>query len=160
VEYPGIDGFLGTRASIMLDVVFVAMGAFVPVLFWSIWQVRVCRRYQLHKRVQLALAGTLGVAIVLFEIDMRFISGWRERAAPSAYYPDGVFRALGVHLSFAVTTTLLWAWTAIRAWQRFPASAAPNDYSRAHRRLGWIAAIDMLLTTVTGWVFYWFAFVE
>ena len=39
-DYPGIDGFLGTRASLMLDVVFLAMFAVLPVMGWSIWKVR------------------------------------------------------------------------------------------------------------------------
>ena len=39
VAYPGIDGFLGTRASWMLDVLFLAMFAVVVVLGWSVYQV-------------------------------------------------------------------------------------------------------------------------
>ena len=35
-EFHGINGFLGTRASIMLDVVFLAMFLVLPVLAWSI----------------------------------------------------------------------------------------------------------------------------
>jgi putative membrane protein len=182
VDYPGIDGFLRTRASIMLDVVFLAMWAVLPVLFWSIWQVKVGGRFALHKRVQLGLGATLAVAIVLFEIDMRLISGWRQRAEPSPYYgavesagpvwnaiclqfagmdrvPGWVFRALAIHLVFAVSTAILWTWTIVRACQRFAKPPTPNEYSRVHRRLGWLAAIDMTLTSVSGWVFYWLAFV-
>jgi hypothetical protein len=181
VDYPGIDGFLGTRASIMLDLVFVAMFAVVPVLAWSVLQAR-RGRYSLHKRVQLALTAVLGLAIVLFEVDMRFVSGWRERAEPSPFYgdvetaspmwstlclklagmervPGWVFRALAIHLAFAVSTAAVWTWTVVRAFQRFPTPPAPSDYSPVHRRLGWIAAIDMTLTAVTGWIFYWLAFV-
>ena len=38
-EVPGINGILGTRASLMLDVVFLAMFAILPVLAFSIWLV-------------------------------------------------------------------------------------------------------------------------
>ncbi|HMO84737.1 MAG TPA: DUF420 domain-containing protein [Lacipirellulaceae bacterium] len=182
MDYPGIDGFLGTRASITIDLVFVAMFATLPILAWSIWQVRRHRRYALHKRVQLALTAALAVAIVLFEIDMRLVSGWRERAEPSRYYeaaasagpawdficlrlagmervPGAVFRALAVHLAFAVSTAVLWTWTVVGAWRRFDAPPAPNAYSARHRALGWLAAIDMTLTAITGWTFYVLAFV-
>jgi putative membrane protein len=182
MDYPGIDGFLGTRASIMLDVVFLAMFAVVPVLAWSIWLVRYRRRWELHKRVQLGLLLVLGIAVTLFEIDMRLISGWRERAEPSPYYdsissagpiwdalclqfcgmqrvPGAVFRALAIHLVFAVSTTVLWVFTAVRAVKRFPKPAAPNEYSPRHRLWGRLAAADMVLTAVTGWIFYWLAFV-
>ncbi len=181
MDFPGLNGFLGTRASIMLDLVFLAMFAVVPALFWSIRQAR-RGRYALHKRVQLALGLVLGAAIVLFEVDMRFVSGWRDRAEPSPYFasvddadaaskfvcvslagmdrvPGWVFRALAIHLVFAVSTAVLWTWTTVRAWQRFPNPPAPNDYSPTHRRLGLLAAIDMTLTAVTGWIFYWLAFV-
>jgi uncharacterized membrane protein YozB (DUF420 family) len=181
MEYPGIDGFLGTRASFMLDIVFVAMIAVLPALAWSIWLAR-RRRWALHKRVQTTLAATLAGAIVLFEIDMRLVSGWRERAMSSPFYaevesagpiwdaiclslcglervPGLVFRALAVHLGFAVSTVALWSWTIVRAWQNFSNPPVPNEYSGTHRRLGWFAAGDMTLTAFTGWVFYWLAFV-
>ena len=85
MDYPGIDGFLGTRASLMLDVVFLAMFVVVPVMLWSIYQVKYRRRYLLHKRVQLTLALVLLAAVTLFEVDMR-IHGWQQRAELSPYF--------------------------------------------------------------------------
>jgi putative membrane protein len=182
MDFPGIDGFLGTRASITLDLVFTAMFAVVPVMAWSIWLVKRRRRWELHKRMQLGLLAALGVAIVLFEIDMRFVSGWRERAMPSPYYesvesagpvwswlcltlcgmervPGWVYRGLVIHLVFAVSTTVLWVWTAWGALRHFPKPPAPNEYSASHRFWGWLAAADMVTTALTGWTFYWLAFV-
>ena len=40
-DYGGINGFLGTRASLMLDVVFLAMFVVVPVLAGSVYLVYV-----------------------------------------------------------------------------------------------------------------------
>ena len=79
-----MDGFLQTRASIMLDVVFLAMFAVVPLLGWSIHLVRNRRNYALHKRVQLTLGILLLVAVTLFELDMRFFTNRRFTAANSA----------------------------------------------------------------------------
>ena len=73
--------------------------------------------------------------------------------------PGAVFRALAVHLAFAVSTAVLWTWTVVGAWRRFDAPPAPNAYSARHRALGWLAAIDMTLTAITGWTFYVLAFV-
>ena len=67
-SFPGIDGFLGTRASFMLDVVFLAMLAIVPVLCWSVYLVRYRRNYALHKRIQLLTGLVLLVAVVAFEV--------------------------------------------------------------------------------------------
>jgi putative membrane protein len=178
----GIDGFLGTRASIMLDVVFLAMFAIIPVMSWSIWLVRHRRQYALHKRIQLGLGLLLAVAVGLFEIDMRFISGWRDRAEPSPYYaaasdpgpvqtlifkewlqlnevPGWVVTSLGIHLVFATTTALLWIVVIVRALRNFSIPPAPGAHSKAHVFWARLAAWDMLLTALTGWTFYWLAFV-
>ena len=161
--YPGIDGFLGTRASLMLDFVVLAMVAILPILGWSIWLVKYRRRFQIHKTVQLALAVTLAVTVSVFELDMR-INGWTPRAEASPYYGSEesmgtLFYALYIHLFFAVTNVLLWIIVIVRALRGFPRLAAPNEHSASHIRLARLAAIDMCLTSVTGWTFYWLAFV-
>lgn len=158
----GIDGFLGTRASLMLDVVFLAMFAVLPLLGFSIWLVRTRRAYAWHKRIQLTLGAVLLAAVALFELDMR-VNGWRHRAEASPYYGGAeslglVFPVLYVHLFFAVTTAALWIAVIVRALRNFPAPPAPSAHSAWHRRFGWLAAWDMLLTSLTGWLFYWLAF--
>lgn len=160
MDYPGWDGFLGTRASFMLDAVCVSMVLVMLVLSWSIRQVRVHRNFQLHKWVQLGLVTLLGVVLTAFELDIRF-NGWQTRAAGETGTSPApiVFTALWIHLFFALTTVVLWIVVLVRALRRFPNPPLPNEHSQFHRRWGWIAAIDMLLTTITGWVFYVLAFV-
>lgn len=161
-EFSGWNGFLGTRASLMLDVVFLAMLVIVPVMLWGI---RLAKRgaHAAHKRVQLTLALILLVAVSAFEIDMRVNTDWRERAAASPYYsPSGmsaVWTSLIVHLGFAVPTLLVWIGVVTAALRRFPRPPHPGPHSATHRRWGWIASVLMTLTSVTGWVFYWLAFV-
>ena len=159
----GIDGFLGTRASLMLDIVFLAMFVVMPVLGGSICLVKFRRQYQLHKRIQLVLAAVLLVTVVLFEVDMRW-HGWRDRAQVSPYYgSEGshgwVWTALYVHLAFAVSTAVLWTVVTVRALRNFADPPLPNHHSAWHLRWGKLAAIDMGLTALTGWIFYWLAFV-
>ncbi|MBI1904557.1 MAG: DUF420 domain-containing protein [Planctomycetia bacterium] len=167
--YRGIDGFLPySRASIMLDVVFVAMFVVVPALAASICLVKFRRRYALHKKIQLALGATLLVAVALFELDMQFVSGWLDRAKASPYFEvqreagDALapgFYTLYVHLAIAVTTALLWIVVIAQALRKFGRPPAPGLHSRWHARLGTAAAIGMFLTALTGWIFYWQAFV-
>jgi putative membrane protein len=162
-DMQGLDGFLGTRATFMLDVVVLAMVAIAPTLAWSIYQVRYRRRYTLHKRVQLLLGTVLLVTVVLFEIDMR-VNGWRDRASVSPYLGqdggvDWVDLALGVHLCFAISAALLWVVVIARALRSFANPPAPGPHSAWHRRFGYLAAIDMFCTALTGWIFYWLAFV-
>lgn len=161
--YPGIDGFLGTRASFMLDFVVVAMFGILAILAWSVWLVKRRGAFRWHKRVQLTLAAVLGLTVLVFEADIR-LNGWQPRAVESPYFGSpqahgAVFTALYVHLVFAVTTVLLWTYVIVQALRKFPRDVAPNVYSHTHRRLGWFAVIDMTGTAVTGWIFYWLAFV-
>ncbi len=161
MDFPGWDGFLGTRASFMIDAVCVGMVVVMLLLAWSIRQVRVHRNFELHKRIQLALAGLLAVVLTAFELDIRF-NGWQDRAAGQIGGEPAqvVFNALWIHLFFALTTVVLWIAVLVLALRRFPNPPLPNEHSPLHRRLGWLAAIDMLLTTITGWVFYVLAFVQ
>jgi uncharacterized membrane protein YozB (DUF420 family) len=159
----GADGFLGTRASLMLDVVALAMLLVVPALAFSVYLVMVRHEYTWHKRLQLALGLALLVTVLAFEADMR-IGGWRHRAESSAFAggdgaTDWVSVVLGVHLCFAVTAALLWIVVIGRALRSFPSPAMPSPHSPWHRRFGMAAAIDMVCTAVTGWIFYYVAFV-
>jgi putative membrane protein len=162
-DYPGIDGFLGFRGSLMLDVVFLAMFAVLPALAWSIYLVKQ-RRYELHKRVQLMLGLVLLLAVAAFEVDMR-ISGWEPRAQDSPYFspeakwscPAGV--ALIIHLFCAVPTALLWTLVIVQALRKFPRPPQPGRHSNAHKFWGWLAVVEMFLTALTGWLFYYLAFV-
>ena len=161
-SYPGIEGFLDTRGSLMLDVVFLAMFLVVPLLGWSILLAK-RKRYSLHKKVQLTLATLLLLAVTAFEVEMRVV-GWEARAEPSPYFSDPswndwVHYTLGIHLFFAIPTAFLWLVVVVRAVRQFPKPPAPNEHSRSHRFWATLASFEMLMTAVTGSVFYWLAFV-
>ena len=150
----------------MLDFVFVALFAIVPILVGSIYLVKFRKPDQLykcewHKRIQLALAATLLVTVAAFEVDMRFITkDWRTLAEASPYYASNIVDySLWIHLCFAVPTPLLWIFVIVRALKKFPQPAAPCAYSSRHVLWGRAAAGAMLMTAVTGWLFYWLAFV-
>jgi putative membrane protein len=101
---------------------------------------------------------------LLFEIDIR-VNGWEERAEPSPYFdaankftcPAGL--SLVVHLSFAVPTLVLWIVVVVQALRKFSNPPAPGLHSRWHARMGMLAAFGMVMTAITGWLFYWLAFV-
>lgn len=161
IAYPGINGFLGTRASLMLDVLVVAMGVVVVVLAWSVYQVKYRRRYNLHKWVQVTLGIVLLLAVILFEVDVR-LYGWEDRAAGEigGRASTLVWTALGIHLIFAISATVLWPMVILRALWNFSNPPQPGPHSAFHVRWARIAAIDMCITAFTGWTFYYLAFVR
>lgn len=148
----------------MLDVVFVAMFLAIPVLWYSI-QLAKKKKYELHKKVQLALATVLLIAVGAFEIDMQMLTEWEERAAASPYFDLAnkwgctVGISLLVHLSFAIPTLVLWIYVIVQAMRLFPSPARPSKHSSTHHSLGKLAGIGLFMTSLTGWIFYYLAFV-
>jgi hypothetical protein len=159
------DGFLGYRTSFMLDFVVVALVLIVPVLVYSLIAVKFQRKYLLHRNLQIALGLVLLVAVGLFEIDLQWVQqGWTnvvaKRTTPlSAAQMETVRTALRVHLVFAISTPFLWATTILLALCYMPFPPHPCKHSRLHKVLGWVSTIDIVLTSVTGLVFYYLAFV-
>ncbi len=158
------DGFLGYKASLMLDVVVCALIVVVPTLVYSLYAIKVRRNFQLHKALQITLGVVLLTAVGLFEIDMRLQGGIEtilaKRSRPlSAAENASFYKLLYVHLFFAVSTVFLWGLTLALALRRIPNPPAPCEHSRWHKRLGWISALDITLTSATGLLVYYYGFV-
>ena len=154
------NGFLPTRGSVMLDFVSIVMLAEAVVLCFSIYQVRFLKNYNLHRAIQVTTALVLVLALIAFEIDVRFFTDWRKLAMPSPYFESGTVHLwLWIHLAFAIPTPFIWGLVIWLALSRFKESFSADDFNRFHRISGRIAAAFMLATAITGWIFYWLAFV-
>lgn len=152
-----MDGFLPmSRANFVLDFIALAMAAIIPVMLLSVFLVRSRKNFELHRRIQIVLGVVLGLAILVFEIDMR-LSGWRQYAEPSPYYQTLVIPALFVHLCFAIPTLFLWIFTIVMALRHHIATST-SRYRFQHKRWGRYSAYAMIGTTLTGWMFFWLAF--
>lgn len=162
------EGFLGYRTSFMLDVVVTALVLIVPVQVYSILIVKRQRKWALHRTLQLILGTVLLLAVTAFEIDLQLVhGGWENivsRSRGEAWLSGADYRLtrniLWVHLIFAVTTPFFWATTIILALRRFPSPPQPGPHSQRHKQLAWISTVDLVLTSVTGLTFYYFAFVR
>jgi hypothetical protein len=159
------DGFLGYHTSFMLDAVVVALVLVVPVLIFSLYSVKVRKRYVLHRNLQMALAVALLAAVTAFEVDMHFVQGgWENvvKKGPSVTEEQLSFirQVLRIHLLFAGSTPILWAITIVLALRNMPSPPAPSPHSRVHKTLGWISTVDLVLTSTTGLIFYYVAFVS
>lgn len=160
------DGFLGYKTSLMLDFVVCALAIVVPAIIYSLYLVKVAKRYTAHRNVQLVLAAILLIAVGAFEIDMQLIQGgWKNVVAKrdvllTAEQIGAVQKVLWIHLVFAVTSPILWAVTITLALKRMPKPPAPCPHSNLHKKLGWVSTIDLALTAITGVWFYYVAFVR
>jgi len=160
------NGFLGFRTSFMLDFVVVALVLILPVLVYSLTAVKRKKRYGLHRRLQLLLSIVLLLAVGLFEIDLQWVQGgWlnvvgKREVKLTNEQLNFVRQVLSIHLWFAISTPVLWMATIGLALVHFPSPPQPSEHSAVHKILGWLCSIDIVLTSVTGLLFYFFAFVS
>ncbi len=148
----------GSRGTFMLDGVSIALAVVLPVLAFSIFQIKVRRNVAVHGWIQKLLGVLLLVTVILFEIDIR-INGWVTQASASPYFATLVFPVLYVHLFFAVSTALLWTYTLTLALRRPPRLDGGDDLTKRHRLFGRLTALFTFTTAITGWTFYWLAFI-
>ena len=154
-----MSGFLWfSRASIMLDIVSVGMLLILPLLTYSLWLVKKKRNFKKHKTLQVSMGLGLLIVVLLFEIDIR-INGWTHLAEPSPYYDNILFPFLFFHVTIASITTLLWLATIVTALKKFPNPPQTATFSPTHIKMARVSAFFMYLTGITGWIFYWMAFV-
>ena len=161
------SGFLGYDTTFMLDFVVCALVIVVPILVWSLYEVKVRRNYLRHRNLQLLLGVVLLVAVAAFEVDVQLVhGGWQQIVNKPGQPPrmtvdelSEVRRVLKIHLVFAVTTPLLWGTTLVLAWKRFEDPPTAGPHSGLHKKLGWLSTLDLVATSVTGLWFYYAAFV-
>ena len=153
-----MSGFLpSSRASIILDLIVLAMALVIPIMLYSLAVVKRDKNYHKHRLIQISLGLTLGLAILAFEIDMR-LNGWRHLAEASPFYHSLVFPALYVHLAFAVPTLFLWLYTITMALRQEITNPTRSRQRFRHKTFGRLSAFSMMGTALTGLIFYWIAF--
>ncbi len=147
-----------TRAPFMIEVVALAMFLLGPLTAFGALQAK-RGRWLIHKRVMSSVGFILLIAVILFEVQIRSF-GWREAAKESPYYDSLVFPSLWIHLPIAIVTSLTWILTVREAITTFALQAKPHGAkSGKHKLFGKIAVIGTLLTSLTGWVFFYLAFI-
>lgn len=151
------SGFIPySRASLVFDVVFVSLWALVFLVGGSIFAV-IRGYYRVHKGCQIVSSLALCAVLLYFEIEIR-LSGWTHLATPSPYYATFLFPFLYFHIGVACLSLFVWGKTLWLALRRFSSPPAPGTFSSDHRRQGKWALGSLLATAVTGWIFYWMAF--
>jgi putative membrane protein len=88
------QGFLGTRADVLMDVVIVSLVIILPVLAVS-WRLALTRRWATHRTVQVALGSGLGVVVLLFEADLRLSGGIFTLTRQSRYAGTALLNTSG-----------------------------------------------------------------
>ena len=152
------QGFLGTRADLLMDLVSTALVAVVPIVLWN-WRLARTGRWAQHKRMQIGLAVLLGLVVAVFEYNLRLQGGIFEATQASAYAGTPTLNFwIWFHTFFAITTLFVWAGLIVGSLRRFPSPPQPGAFSATHRRWGRIGMIWMLATGLTSLPVYLYGF--
>ncbi len=153
-------GFLGTEADILMDLVILSFVIILPVLCWS-WTRAVNKQYGLHKKTQLRLGILLGVAVMLFEADLKLSGGMAELTKHSVYHGTSLLNSwIYGHTLVAILTTLIWVALIVLSLRRFDVPPRPNHFSGVHRFWGRTGMITMILTGLSAFPLYYYGFMN
>lgn len=143
------QGFLGTRADLLMDIVIVALLAVVPIVLYN-WHLARRGDYPRHKALQITLATLLALVVGLFEYNLRLQGGIFVATAASSYAGTPTLNFwIYLHTFFAITTLVIWIVLIALSLRRFPKPPAPNAFSGTHRLWGRVGMVWMLVTGLT-----------
>lgn len=158
MEYHGIDGFLGSRASLAYDVAFLLELIVIPLFVTSLDLLLVRHQYVAHKKLQLVITALFAVAVTVFALEF-FAYDWRERVtADVASIPGITYMTLNIHLAFLSISAAMMAVLLVHALRKIPSPPEPCDFRPTYIFYLVLLALQLFISTLTGWEFYLLAF--
>jgi putative membrane protein len=154
------DGFLGTRADILMDLVLLSFAVILPAISWSWWQARQ-GHYLTHKKTQLLLGAVLAVAVLMFEIDLKVSGGIFVLTADSVYNGTTLLNSwIYGHTVVAILTTFIWIGLIVASLRKFPNPPAPGEFSKTHRLWGRTGMSTMMAAGLSAFPLYYYGFMS
>ena len=150
----------GGRCDILMDIVVIFMVIILPMLWYSVQEVKYKKAYKKHRKIQLYMFIILFFVVLLFEYDMKQNGGIFEMVKGSSY--EGTFFLnfmIYLHTFLSITTSLIWLVLIVVSLLKFGKNPQPNTFSKRHKFWGRIGMWDMALTCITGLILYIFGFI-
>ncbi len=143
------EGFLGTRADLLIDTIMIASGLIPLGMMFAIAFVSK-GKIVWHKNLQILLLLLMTVVVMVLEVDIR-LGDVTTRVHQSNYWGSAILAwVFGAHLFLALSTFFIWVWLVLKSSLRYP-----QPFEHFHHALwGRILFVDLVLTLITGWVVY------
>ena len=146
------NGFLGTRADLLIDSVIVLTTIIPFVMYYSIRQARK-GRYQTHRNFQVRLLVIMIISVIFLELNIRF-GATVDAIAESSFADTTIIKTVFiVHLFIALPTFLSWIALSFISWRGFQ-KRLPGAFSNKHKLIGRMIFIGLCLTSFTGLMLY------
>ena len=154
------QGFFGTRADLMMDIVIVAFMIIMPILFVS-WRKARANNYATHSKIQIGLSIVLAIAVILFETDLKLSGGMAELTKDSVYFDTNTLNYwMWGHTLVAIITTLLWIVLMTLSIKKFKLPPKTNAFRNVHRPLGFTTMAFMYATGLSSFPLYYYGFMQ
>ena len=153
------QGFLGTRADMLMDVILLAVVLVPFALLFSFRKVR-GGNHSYHKRMQATLFWIVLTAVVLFETNIRLSGGSGALIKESAWVAGLPFKVLlYTHILVAVLTFSTWGVVLYISGKKRKKQALPGSFTPSHKTIGKAIFGGSIFTAISGVVIYTFGFV-
>ncbi len=147
-----MEGFLGTRADFVVDLVMTISG-FLPFLLIFTFYLASMGKHDLHRNLQIILLSIVLILVIALELDVQF-GGLAEISSQSPYAGTVELTVVFlVHLFFAITSFVGWFWLVIKSTKRYPIF-----FEFDHKKYGKRLFIGIVMMAITGWILYWMTF--
>ena len=151
------DGFFGTRADLIIDVV-VVMFALWPFILLAVIRLASKGKYRVHRNLHFLVFLCALVLVLALEIDLRF-SDLLVEIRQSSIYSSALAKSIfALHLVVAIFTFVSWVTLLIRSTKRYK-KQLPGKFTRQHKFWGKVVVVGLTLTSITGIALYIIVFV-
>lgn len=148
------QGFLGTRADVLLDIIVIAVTLVPFILIYSFQKVR-SGNHSIHSKIQTLLFFVVLTAVVLFEVNIRISGGSGSLLQGSAFAGNEYFRIfLWIHIAVATLTYSGWGFLLLISNKKWTTRLLPGEFSVNHKKWGKIIFAGACFTSFSGLVVY------
>lgn len=153
-----INGFLGTKALLFMDIVTIYFALLPFLLAYSIY-FAVKEEHKKHLISQGLILGFTLIIVLIFEIGVRLTGGFLEYVKDSSISYDFLFIFLMVHIIIAIGSVAGWLYLFISAYKEYKQTEFQNFSNTNHKKIGKAIFAALTISSIMGVCIYIFLFV-
>ena len=147
-------GFFGTNAPMYMDIITLYFFT-LPFLMGSAIFMAIKKRYELHKKMQMAIFVVTILIVILFEVGVRFSGGFDTFMRYSSADYTYMIIFLILHVLVAIMSVILYS---VLIYTALKESKIQNKHI-SHKKLGKVVYAGMSITSLSGLLIYYYLFI-
>lgn len=153
-----LDGFLGTKALLFMDVVTIYFALLPFLLAFSI-KYAIKKEFKKHFISQSVILATTLIIVLVFEVGVRLTGGFLEYAKTSSISYDFLVLFLIVHIIVAILAVAGWLFLFISSYKQYKKGGFNSFSQTNHKKIAKAIFFSLTITSIMGVCIYLFLFV-